>query len=197
MTTLSEKYQQAIEKIDAANAQDPNQETGNGEAFPKEILYAQRMSRWLEKLDPDASEALRLAARSQHICRWEIPRSQFPEGREGYHQWRTTLYQFHADKATEILQDVGYDGATITQVQKLLMKKQLKIDPEVQMLEDVICLVFLENYFADFSQKHDKEKIIHILRRTWKKMSAHGHEVAMTLELSPEQKVFLDKAIQA
>lgn len=176
MKPLSEKFHQAIEKIDAANAQDPNQENLDGETFPKEILYSQRMTKWLEKLDPDASEALRLAARSQHICRWEIPRTEFPEGREGYHQWRTTLYQFHADKATEILQSVGYDEATIAQVQKLLMKKQLKLDPEVQMLEDVVCLVFLENYFADFSQKHDEEKIVHILRRTWKKC----HQKAVT-----------------
>lgn len=197
MKPLSEKFHQAIEKIDAANAQDPNQENLDGETFPKEILYSQRMTKWLEKLDPDASEALRLAARSQHICRWEIPRTEFPEGREGYHQWRTTLYQFHADKATEILQSVGYDEATIAQVQKLLMKKQLKLDPEVQMLEDVVCLVFLENYFADFSQKHDEEKIVHILRRTWKKMSSKGRDMAMTLDLSDEQKVLLDKATQA
>lgn len=197
MKSLSEKFHQAIEKIDAANAQDPHQETVNGQTFPKEILYSQRMTKWLEKLDSDASEALRLAARSQHICRWEIPRNEFPEGREGYHQWRTTLYQFHADKATEILQEVGYDEATVAQVQKLLMKKQLKLDPEVQMLEDVVCLVFLENYFAGFSQKHDEKKIIHILRHTWKKMSPKGRDMAMTLNLSDGQKVLLDKATQA
>ncbi len=197
MKTFSEKFHQAIEKIDAANAQDPNHETVDGQTFPKEILYSQRMGKWLEQLEPEASEALLLAARSQHICRWEIPRTQFPEGREGYHEWRTTLYQFHADKTTEILQEVDYDKTTIAQVQKLLMKKQLKIDPEVQALEDVICLVFLENYFADFSQKHDEEKIIHILRRTWKKMSSHGREVAMSLELSPEQRTVLDKAIHS
>jgi Domain of unknown function (DUF4202) len=158
-------------------------------------VYARRMTKWLGKLYPDASEALRLAARSQHIRRWEIPRNSFPMDRAGYHRWRTTLYTFHADVAEKILREVGYDDATIGRVRSLLRKERLKADPDVQALEDVICLVFLENYFADFAPKHDEEKVIVILRRTWAKMSEKGHAAALALELPKAARRLVERAL--
>ena len=146
------------------------------------------MTAWLERLAPDASEALRLAARGQHICRWTIPRDSYPMDRAGYLRWRNECKRMHAEKLGEILKEVGYDQATIDRVQSLVRKERLKADPETQLLEDVICLVFLENYFADFSRQHDEAKLIDIVRKTWKKMSPQGHEAALKLPLTDETR---------
>jgi hypothetical protein len=187
----TERYRLAIEKIDAANAEDPTKIDG----VAAELLYSRRMTQWLGRLYPDAGEALHLAARAQHIRRWSIPRSKYPITRAGYHQWRTSLYSFHADTAAEILRQAGYDDATIARVRSLLKKEKLKSDAEMQMLEDVICLVFLENYFAEFAPKHEDEKVIGILRRTWKKMSERGHAAAMELDLPAEARRLVEKAL--
>ncbi len=174
-------FDDAINGIDAANGADPNHETFEGRAWPKELLYGQRMTAWLDRLAPNASEALRLAARAQHIERWHIPRSDFDLGKKGYHLWRTTLYRYHAERAALILAAAGYDAPTIARVGQLLQKKHLRSDPEAQTLEDTACLVFLENYFADFSQKYDDAKIVDIVQKTWAKMSDNGHKAALDL----------------
>jgi hypothetical protein len=186
MPEASERFRAAIRRFDAANAEDPNGE---------ELLYAQRMSEWLNRLAPDASEALKLAARSQHIRRWEIPRNKYPLNRPGYHRWRSDLAKFHADTAGQIMRQVGYDDSMILRVGSLLRKEKLKEDPEAQTLEDVICLVFLENYFADFAKEHDEQKIINILRKTWRKMSPRGHQAALTLPMGPAEKALIEKAL--
>jgi len=189
------RLQLAIARIDAANADDPNQVMVDGRARPKELVYAGQMTAWLRRLEPAASEPLQLAARAQHVRRWEIARDTYPEGRGGYHRWRTALQQFHAEAAGEILRDVGYDDATIARVQSLLKKQHLKTDPEMQLLEDVICLVFMENYFADFAREHDEEKVIGIIRKTWGKMSQRGREAAMTLSLPDEAGRLVERAL--
>jgi hypothetical protein len=191
MSPDTEQFRAAIEAFDAANAEDPTRIAG----VPAELLYARRMTEWLNRLYPDAGESLHLAARSQHIRRWMVPRSNYPITRAGYHRWRTFLYSFHADTAAEILRQVGYDDKAISRVRSLLKKEKLKADPEMQMLEDVVCLVFLESYFADFAAKHDEEKVIGILRRTWKKMSPRGHAAALELQLSPEARQLVGKAL--
>ena len=95
----SDRFQQVIRSIDEANGEDPNSEIVDGVAQPKELVYGRRMQKWVEQLDPHAPEALRIAARSQHLRRWEIPRSNYPMDRKGYLRWRTTLYAYHADRA--------------------------------------------------------------------------------------------------
>jgi hypothetical protein len=115
--------------------------------------------------------------------------------RPGYHRWRTTLARFHAEKAGEILRQVGYDEETITRVQSLLRKEGLKTNPDTQTLEDVSCLVFLEAYFSDFAKQHEEEKLITILRKTWKKMSPRGQQAALQLDLSPTDRALLEKAL--
>jgi hypothetical protein len=189
--SVSDRFTAAIAQFDAANAQDPNLIAG----VPAELLYARRMTDWLSRLYPQADEVLQLAARAQHIRRWTIPRSSFPMTRMGYHKWRTSLYSFHADTAAEILRQIGYDDATIARVRSLLRKEKLNSDPQMQRLEDIACLVFLENYFADFAPKHDEEKVIVILRRTWKKMSEHAHAAALQLPLPPEARRLVEKAL--
>jgi hypothetical protein len=185
----------AFDRFDADNARDPNRELFEGAAAPKEWAYARRMSAWLERVAPDASEPLRLAARAQHIRRWEIPRDSYPMTRAGYHQWRTRLGQFHAQVAGEILHEVGYDDATIARVRSLIRKEHLKQDPDAQTLEDVICLVFLESYLADFAKQHDDQKVIGILRKTWRKMSPRGHQFAISLPLAPEARSLVERAL--
>lgn len=195
MVTDSARFAEAIARFDAANAQDPNKEIVDGVEYPKELLYAQRMSAWLERLAPTASEALQLAARCQHIRRWTIPRNEYPMDRAGYKQWRTTLAKFHAETAAEILKEVGYDEETIRRVQGFLRKERLKLDPETQLLEDVICLVFLENYFADFAQQHEQEKLVGVLRKTWRKMSPRGHQAALELTLPANARRLVERAL--
>lgn len=185
-------FRAAIQAFDAANAADPSKIAGEA----AEVVYARRMTDWLDRLYPDAGEILHLAARSQHLRRWEIPRSNFPMTRGGYHQWRTSLYAFHADIAGKILADIGYDAKSIERIRSLLKKQNLKSDPQMQMLEDVACLVFLESYFAEFAAKHEEEKVLGILRRTWKKMSPLAHIAAMELQLSPAARGLLEKALK-
>ncbi len=192
----SERFRTAIERIDAANREDPNQEVWEGREYPKELLYAQRMSESLGNLALDAAEVVRLAVRAQHIERWKIPRSQYPMDRQGYRRWRTDLGRFHAEKAAAILGEVGYGPETISRVRSLLRKKQLKADPDCQLLEDVICLVFLRYYLADFAKEHDEAKLINILRRTWKKMSPRGQRAALAIELPGTLRALVEKAIE-
>jgi hypothetical protein len=197
MTTPSHRFRAAIERFDAANAADPNREPdGAGVEQSRELLYAQRMSEMLERFAPEASEAVRLAARCQHIRRWEIPRNSYPRTPEGYKAWRTRLMDFHADAAAAILRESGYEEETIGRVRSLLRKERLKRDPETQLLEDVIALVFLEHYLAAFVAGHpeyDEAKFADILRKTWLKMSPRGREAALAVARIPAA---LEAAVQ-
>lgn len=191
---MSSSFERAIAAIDALNAQDPRQDPYEpGRTF--ESAYSERMTSWLDRFEPDASEALRLAAHAQHIARWRLPRQDYPRDRDGYKRWRTDLAKLHAQTTSEILRNCGYDNETIVRVESLLKKRNLKTDPECQTLEDVICLVFLESYFADFAAQHDEAKLIRILQRTWAKMSERGHQAALALPLPPELSKLVQKAL--
>ena len=192
----SERFFKAFERIDATNAEDPNVEMDGGEKQPKELLYSRRMSTALNRVAPDAPEAVRLAARAQHIQRWKIPRTDYPKDRQGYRRWRTDLGKFHAEAAGGILREVGYDEAFVERVGALLRKERLKADPECQLLEDVICLVFLEHYFADFAEKHEEKKLLDIVRKTWRKMSERGRVAALGLELPEDMRGLVGKALE-
>ena len=197
MPADSERFMEAMRRFDAANAEDPHFEVVDGVSYPRERLYAQRMTAWLERFAPEASEALRLAARSQHIRRWMIPRDHYPMDRRGYLQWRTTLGRFHAETVATILREVGYEEGMIQRVQALLRKEGLRRDAEVQCLEDVICLVFLESYCADFARQLDAAKALGILRKTWSKMSPRGREVARAAGLRLDVQQLIDAALAA
>ncbi|MEX2529282.1 MAG: DUF4202 domain-containing protein, partial [Gemmatimonadota bacterium] len=185
----------AFAEFDRINVGDPRTELVDGRPEPKELVYARRMTAALERFEPDASEALRLAARAQHVERWSIPRSDYVSGRAGYKRWRTRLMQHHAEVATRVLREVGYEGEIIERVAGLLRKQGLKRDPEVQTLEDVICLVFLEYYFDDFAREHDDDKLVAILRKTWGKMSERGREAALRLDLSLKATRLVGRAL--
>ncbi|WP_349351626.1 DUF4202 domain-containing protein [Flagellimonas sp. MMG031] len=191
----SEKLMEAFKRFDEANAEDPNKEVFEGREYPKELLYAQRMTHILNAFEPEASEALQLTVRCQHICRWEIPRESYEMNRVGYLKWRQELKKFHAQKAGAILKEVGYDDGTVERVQFLLLKKQLKKDEDTQTLEDVICLVFLMYYYDPFIHKHNDDKVISITQKTWKKMSPKGHKAALGLSFSNRGLELVTKAI--
>ena len=195
MKSTATRFQDAIVRFDQLNAEDPNSVHDGKEAWPKELLYAERMTGSLLSFDPEASEVLLLAARCQHIQRWKIPRSDYAQGKMGYKRWRNELKRFHASKAAEVLEEVGYDANTISRVQALIKKKGLKSDPEVQTLEDVICLVFLQFYAVEFAGKHDEEKVVEIIRKTWKKMSPAGHKAALSLDLPDGLKSLIERAL--
>ena len=192
---MEDKLEIAFDLFDEANKNDPNKENSKGTVFPKELLYSIRMTDKLNEFSPNASEAIQLAARCQHICRWEIPRDSFEMNRNGYLKWRRELTKFHAKKASEILEEVGYNNELIDNVAFLVQKKQLKRNEETQVLEDVICLVFLEFYFEKFSEKYSEDKLMDILGKTWAKMSEKGHDAALNLELSVRSKNLLKKAL--
>lgn len=188
------RFDQAIQLFDEYNQKDPKKTSFDGNQVPENLLYGQRMTVKLSEFSPSASEHLQLAARCQHIGRWEIPRSSYPMDRKGYLKWRSQLKLHHANIASEILDPLGYDESTVSKVKDLLMKKQLKQNPETQTLEDVICLVFLEFYFDDFSLGHDEEKVVSILKKTIAKMSKEGIAAALNLPLSDRTKDFISKA---
>lgn len=177
-----EHYQAAIAAFDKANAEDPNQDTADGKEYPKELLYARLMTEMQERYAPDASEAVRLAVRAQHIQRWKIPRSNYPKDKPGYMLWRTGLYKFHAETAGNLMKKAGYDEEMIARVKAIVSKKGLKVNPETQLMEDVVDLVFIEHYLAGFAAQHpeyDEAKWIQIIRKTWQKMSPGAHDFAL------------------
>lgn len=183
MRTGQERFEAAIAAFDAANAEDPNRDEGQ----PKELLYAQRMSAMLARFAPEAGEVVRLAVRAQHIQRWQRPRTSYPMDRQGYLQWRAGLYQFHAEAAGRLLQEAGYDAASIERVQAAVGKKGLKANAETHLLEDVTDLVFLEHYLAGFFARHpdySEEKWLDIIRKTWRKMSPAARDFVLAGKVS-------------
>ncbi|QNN24809.1 DUF4202 domain-containing protein [Planctomycetales bacterium ZRK34] len=188
---MPNKYEQAIALIDAENAKDPERDGDQ----PKTLLYGQRMAECLDQFAPGSPDYLKIAARAQHIRRWDIPRDTYPRDRSGYHLWRTKLYSYHAEVTGKILREAGYSDETIDRVGDLLMKRRIKSDPDMQTLEDVICLVFLTYYFDDFAAAHEDDKLITILQRTWNKMSDKGHDAALQLDLSDRAVSLVERAL--
>lgn len=188
-------FYNASQWIDAENAQDPNIETVESISFPKELLYSNRMYEKLMDFYPNASEAVQIASKAQHICRWKIARESYPMDRVGYLKWREDLKKFHAKTTAEILEKAGYDADFIARVSFLIEKKLLKKDEETQLLEDVICLVFLEFYLEPFVEKHDKEKLKNIILKTWNKMSDKGHEDALKINYAPTNLALIKEAL--
>ena len=190
-------FKRAISQFDAVHREDPETAVWQGSEIPRAWLYHERLIHWVEHLDQNASVPLRLAARCQHLRRWVIPRKDYPEGLTGYRRWRSALTDFHVQEASSILREIGYDDATIGRVGDFLTKKNLKRDAEVQLFEDAICLVFFEMELTDFAGKHDRDRLIRILRKVAMKMSQNGREVAqqLTQQLPNEVRDLVDKAI--
>ena len=180
-------YDRIVALIDDANAEDPRADRdAAGQAVPRELLYGRRMAEMIGRYAPEADDAQRIAVRAQHIQRWKTPRDSYPMTRDGYLQWRTGLYKFHAETVGKLMQAAGYDEATIERVKQAVGKRGLKVNPDTQMLEDVTDLVFIEHYMLEFAGQHpeySEEKWLDIIRKTWKKMSDRAHAFALSGQL--------------
>jgi hypothetical protein len=190
-----ERFAAALARFDTENSKDPKTVLCDGVPQPHELVYSRWLTEWLLRLQPDASEPLRLAARCQHLCRWEIPRDSYPATRAGYLQWRQALKEFHADKAAVILRDVGYEEDVIQQVRALNLKQHFPADPECRVLEDALCLVFLEHQFAELAAKATDEKMITALQKCWRKMTPTAHALALQLNYTDGEKRLLERAL--
>jgi hypothetical protein len=185
----------AIAAIDAVNRGDPTRVEVGRTRGPKELVHAQLVSDWVRRLTPEPSEALLIAARAHHLRRWTIARSSYPVGRVGYLRWRKALHEQHARDVGEILETVGYDGSTIARVQNLVRKHGLGTDPEVQVLEDALCLVFIETQLGDFARRVKPEKLAGIVAKTTQKMSPRAVQLALALDLDLEHRALLDELL--
>lgn len=195
MSKLS-RLTQAFSAFDQINQQDPNPFLWEGKTWPREYFLALKLHEWVVRLKPDASEALLLASRCQHLGRWEIPRKSYPDGRIGYLAWRKALAQYHAHKAADVLHNLGYEEAIIQRVKSILLKRGIKQDPEVQVMENALCLVFLQFQYESFRQDNPT-KIVEVLRKSLLKMDATGHQHALLLPYSAEGRAQIDKALKA
>jgi hypothetical protein len=192
---MSTPLERALTAIDAAHALDPNKVTINDTELPYELHYAQKCTSYLEKRAPEASEPLRLAIRAQHFRRWEVPRSSYPMTRPGYHAWRTYLKKRQAELVEQICLDAGYSKEDSETVGSLIRKEDLKANEETMVLEDVACLVFLDDQFEAFEKEHDEDKIIKILQKTWGKMTERGHELALQIPMGERPREVVEKAL--
>jgi len=188
------QFDNALEAFDRYNSNDPNKEYVNGQLVPKELLYSQRMTYRLLKYFPESPAYLQLAARGQHIGRWEIARSQYPLDKKGYFQWRNKLNEHHAEIVERILKNLEFGFQEIEKIKSLIKKKELATSPDTQVLEDVVCLVFLEYYCEAFAAKHDNEKVVDILRKTMKKMSEKAIRAVADISLSNKIKSMIYEA---
>ncbi len=193
---MEDRLQRVFEAIDEINQQDPNHETYEGQVYPKELIYGKRMTETLTDFVDKPSELLQIAARGQHIKRWHIPRNAYPMDRNGYLKWRSSLKLMHADLLEGIMNTQGYSKEEVKTVRDLVIKKGLKTNVETQILEDVICLVFLKYQFETFAVKHDDEKIVSIVQKTWKKMSEKGQKEALKLTLSERTLTLVKQALK-
>jgi hypothetical protein len=190
------RFREAIRRFDELNAADPHQELVNGAPRPRELVNAERLSQWIITLAPAASEPLRLASRCQHLCRWMIPRGNYAMTRAGYLQWRTELKRFHAEKSSGVLRDIGYAKELVLRVSELNLKKNFPADPESRVLEDALCLHFLQFQLADLAQKTDEDKVVNALQKSWKKMTPNGHEHALKLPYGERERSLIERALQ-
>jgi hypothetical protein len=192
-----DRLRRAIAAFRMQNARDPNTLLDAGVARPKELVDAERLASWVQRLDPTPSEALTLASHCQHLCRWEVPRSDFPDGRIGYLTWRKALARLHADRAAEILRSVGYDDGVIGDVRAINLKQGLHTNADTQTMEDALCLSFLQFELDEFAHKHEDDKVVDIIHKTWAKMSPRGHGAALALapSLSAHASALITRAL--
>ena len=190
-----DKQTRAFHLIDQAHAEDPNKITVDGESVPYEVHYGRKMSSYLQKRDPSASVTLQIAIRAQHLRRWEVPRDSYPMTKAGYHVWRTYLKKRQAEIASALCLESGLSKDEADRVAQLIRKEDLKKDDETQVLEDVACLVFLDDQFEEFERQHDEAKIVRILQKTWGKMSNRGHDLALEIAMNERCKELVGKAL--
>lgn len=191
----SARFERAMAAIDAANSDDPHTIEVRGAVRPKELAHAEMMTEWVQRLDPEASEAQLLAARAHHLRRWSIPRSSYPDGRAGYLRWRTALRKQHAADVAAILEEVGYDPSIIDRVRAIVNKERLGEDAAVQTHEDALCLVFLETQLSATAAQLGEDKIVEVIRKTALKMSPRAQRLVAELPLPDADRALVARAL--
>jgi hypothetical protein len=192
---VQERRARAIAAFAAENARDPRSVLDSGQERPRELVDAERLAAWVARLEPEASEALVLASHCQHLRRWEIPRSDYEAGRLGYLKWRKALARFHADQAGEILRGLGYPEDVLLLVRQIQLKQGMSLHPDVQTMEDALCLSFLEHELGEFARQHPDDKVIDIIAKTWGKMSDRAHQLALGLPLGARELSLVQAAL--
>jgi hypothetical protein len=177
------RLQRVFAAIDAVNAEDPHMIEVDGRQVPAELVYGRRITETLHRMVADPSEPMRIAARGQHIGRWRLARKSYPEGRAGYLAWRRQQRVNQAEKLGQIMATEGYGADDIARVGTLIRKENMLADAEVQLFEDVICVMFFEHYLGDFVSRVEEEKLADILIKTWGRMSPPGRRYALMLDL--------------
>ncbi|WP_458526590.1 DUF4202 domain-containing protein [Onishia taeanensis] len=193
--TDSSPYERTLAALDALHAQDPRGVDVAGKRLPLELWHAGRMSAWLEALDEAPDARVRLAVRGQHLQRWQVPRDDYPAGRVGYLSWRRDQGRRAGETTARLMREAGYPEEDAERVAAMIRKQGLGRDAGTQAVEDCACLVFLENYFADFSRQVDHDHLIRIVQKTWKKMSPGAHELALWLPMSDAARGLVEEAL--
>ena len=167
--------------IDSANSHDPRDHHGE----PLALAQGRMAEEWVMRLAPQASDALRLAARAHHLRRWELPRSDYPPGRAGYLRWRRAQQQRHARDLAAIADHAGLDGSVSVRAAEIVAKQGLGSDPEVQTFEDAVSLTFLMTELGPVVARLDDDaKAASIVAKTLAKMSGAGRQQAQALAAS-------------
>jgi hypothetical protein len=193
-TGAGTRFDAAMAAIDEANAADPVTIVVDGEPVPKELAHARLMTDWVRRLDPDATELQLLAARAHHLRRWEVPRTEYPEGRSGYLRWRAAQKKRHAVEAGDLLRPFGYTDEEVARVGMLIRKEGLARDAQVQTHEDALCLVFIQLQFMEVLEQLGEEKMVEVIRKTLRKMSPQAVEAALALPLDPSARALVERA---
>ncbi|MEO8693026.1 MAG: DUF4202 domain-containing protein [Acidimicrobiales bacterium] len=186
----------AFAAIDAANAADPNIIEWREERWPRAQLQGLLATEWLALLDPNAGDAVILAARAHHVRRWAIARASYPDGRVGYLRWRRALKEVHAEVVAEILPPTGISSATVARVQALVRKEGLGHDPDTQLVEDAICLTFIETQFEELAARLDHERLVTAVQKTVEKMSENAVALVARTRISAAARAALDDALR-
>jgi hypothetical protein len=189
---MSKLFEKALRAFDQVNALDPRTQTVQGKSYPRESIFARRVSAWVERLSPEAPEAVRLAARSHTLRRWEIPRNRYSMDTAGYHEWRAATAAHSANAAEAILKQIGYPEEAIGYVTQLITWKRFPQDPNAQLLEDADCLAFLEIKLSEYLEQWEDDKVRRILNGTWRKMTPTARHKALELPLDQRAKNILE-----
>jgi hypothetical protein len=191
----SPRFDAAIAAIDTANADDPTVVSVRGAAQPLALVHGTFAAEWVARLHPGADETWLLAARAHHLRRWELPRSQYPEGKAGYLRWKRDQRQRHARDIGALLSAVGYDDDTIARVQALVRRDNLATDTGSQAVEDAACLVFIETQLAEIAGKLEHDHLVEVIRKTARKMSPEALAAVSQIPLGDAERALLADAL--
>lgn len=190
------QYHKAIIAIEQIHSKDITQEQHNGSLIPAEFLYGKRMLKTLELVSPESSYAMKLAVQCQHLQRWGVPRSSYTYDRRGYHEWRREVMKYQLEQTINLLSSISIDEIDIKWIAQVINAQENKADSNGLIIMDTACLVFLKWYMEPFAKKHESEKVLDILKKTFRKMSTDAQNLISKLDLPESSLQVLNQAIR-